>query len=75
MQMLGLVSNHKILCVTHTTTTTRLIKQTLQSSTNAESTNICGWQCPCLENDDTATVMTMQMQATRIDLLLAPSGG
>jgi hypothetical protein len=41
MLMLGLVSNHKIVCVTHILATTGLIKKTttLQSS-NAENTNI-----------------------------------
>ena len=75
--MLGLVSNRKNVFVTHTTaTTTKLIKKTTTpQSSNAENTNIRGLWCPCLDNEDTATViLTMQMQATRIDLLLAPSG-
>jgi hypothetical protein len=65
--MLGLVSNHKNVCVTHTTATmTRLIKiTTTMQSLNAKSINTQGLWCPCLDNEDTATVIIMQMQATR----------
>ena len=75
MQMLGLVSN---VCVTHTTaTTTKLLikKTTTPQSSNAKSTNIRGLWCPCSDNEDTATVITMQMHATRIALLLAGKNG
>ena len=70
MRMLGLVSN---VCVTHTTaTTTKLIKKTrTPQSSNAKSTNLRGLWSPCSDNEDAATVITMQMHATRIALLLA----
>ena len=70
MRMLGLVSN---VCVTHTTaTTTTLIKKTTTpQSSNAKSTNIRGLWWSCSDNEDTVTVITMQMHATRIALLLA----
>ena len=60
-------SNCKNVCVTHTTaTTTQLIKKTTTpQSSNAESTNTHGLWCRWLDNDDTATVMTMQKQAIR----------
>ena len=68
--MLGLVSN---VCVTHTTaTTTKHIKKTTTPQfSNAESTNIRGLWCPCSNDESTTTVITMQMHATRIALLLA----
>ena len=60
-------SNHKNVCVTNTATTmTQLIKKRkTPQSLDAESTNTQGLWCPWHDNVDTATVMTMQMQATR----------
>jgi hypothetical protein len=60
----------------YATAMSKLIKKTSTlQSLNAKSTNIQGLRCPHSDNMDTATVITLQMQATRIaDLLLAPSG-
>ena len=63
------------MCNTYNSNNNKLIKNaTTPQSSNAESNNIRGLWCPCMDNEDTITVITMQMQATRIDLLLAPSG-
>ena len=64
----------KCMCNTHNSNNNKADQEnrtTLQSS-NAKSTNIRGLWCPCSDNEDTATVITMQqMHATRIALLLA----
>jgi hypothetical protein len=60
-------SNFKCVCATITTAaTTQLMKKTkAPQSSNAESTSTQELWCPWLDDKDTVTVITMQMQATR----------